>query len=215
MAYALGRRPQFDPRSRAYPIRTLLPERPRRSYTWRCSVNLDQGQEGACVGFGWAHELAARPVVVAGVNDDLGRSIYHWCKAIDPFGPDVEGTSVLAGAQVVRALGHIGEYRWCFGETDLALTVGYRGPVVIGVDWWTGMFAPDSDGYLRVSGQVEGGHCVLVHGVSVKTDSYRIRNSWGAGWGLGGGALVHRADMARLLAEGGEGCVPMRVRVKA
>ena len=214
MAYRLGRLPQFDPRSVAWPIRTLLPERPRRSYTWRVGVNLDQGQQPACVGFGWAHELAARPVVVPGVTDDLGRSIYHWCKAIDVFGPDVEGTSVLAGAQVVRALGHISEYRWANGELELALTVGYRGPVVIGVDWWTGMMDPGHDGYLAMTGQVEGGHCVLVHGYSVKSDSYRIMNSWGAGWGVGGGALIRRVDMVRLLADGGEACVPVRTRLR-
>lgn len=65
-----------------------------------------------------------------------------------------------------------------------------------------------------MSGQVEGGHCVLVHGYSVKSDSYRIRNSWGPGWGVGGGALISRVDMVRLLADGGEACVPVRTRVR-
>lgn len=214
MAYALGRLQQFDPRSIAWPIRTLLPDKPRRSYTWRCSANLDQGNTPHCVGFGWAHELRARPVVVDGITDAVGHAIYERCKAIDPFGPHVDGTSVLAGAQVVTALGHLSEYRWAFGELEVALAVGYRGPVVIGVDWWSGMFDPDHDGYLKLTGQVEGGHCVLVHGYSVKTDSYRLLNSWGRGWGVNGGALIRRVDMVRLLADGGEACVPIRARVR-
>jgi hypothetical protein len=214
--YALGRIPHFDPRSLNFPVRTLLPDKPRRSYTWRCGPRLDQGREGACVGFGWAHELAARPVVVSGVTDETGRAIYHEAQQLDQWpGQDYEGTSVLAGAQAVRTRGNIVEYRWCFGEQDLALTVGYRGPVVIGVNWWTGMFSPDPDGLLHPTGQVEGGHCVLVHGYSVKRDMYRLRNSWGRDWGLEGDALMWREDMARLLAEDGEGCVPVRVRVKA
>jgi hypothetical protein len=212
--HALGRLPQFDPRSLDYPIRTLLPtRRPPRSYTWAAGHNLDQANTPHCVGFGCAHELAARPVVVGNVHDGTGHGIYQQCKLIDPFGPTVDGTSVLAGAQVLRHLGHWSEYRWCDGEEDLALTVGYRGPVVIGVSWWTGMFAPDADGFVRIAGRVEGGHCVLVTGISLKRGAYRIRNSWGAGWGIGGDALVRRVDMAVLLADDGEACVPIRAKV--
>ena len=211
MAYALGRLPQFDPRSLAWPIRTLLPDKPRRSYTWRCTPTFDQANTPHCVGFGNAHELVARPVVVPAITNDTGHDIYRAAKLIDVFGPDVDGTSVLAGAQVMRQLGYWSEYRWAFGELEIALAVGYRGPVVIGVDWWTGMFDPDHDGYLKMTGQVEGGHCVLVHGYSVKSDSYRICGiSWGPGWGVGGGAFIRRVDMVRLLASGGECCVPVR-----
>lgn len=45
-----------------YQIMSLLGGlKPPRSYTWRCSKVLDQGREGACCGFGTAHELIARP----------------------------------------------------------------------------------------------------------------------------------------------------------
>jgi hypothetical protein len=54
-----GRRIRFDPRSRAWPLREILPDKPIRSYTWRCAACLDQGQEGSCVGHGVAHELIA------------------------------------------------------------------------------------------------------------------------------------------------------------
>ena len=55
---------QFDERSRAFPIRALIDADAKpRSYTWQCPVWLDQGTEGACVGFGVSHEAAARPEI--------------------------------------------------------------------------------------------------------------------------------------------------------
>lgn len=46
-----------------------------RSYTWSIDKNLDQRAEGACVGFAFAHDLAARPVPVSGVTDEYARSL--------------------------------------------------------------------------------------------------------------------------------------------
>lgn len=63
----LDRLVQFDERSRGYGIVPLLEAQDKtqpRSYTWGCDIRtLDQGREGACVGFAWAGEAAARPVV--------------------------------------------------------------------------------------------------------------------------------------------------------
>src|SRR5688572_4651035 len=119
---ALGRLPEFDNRSYAYPIRTLLPTKQPRSYTWRVGVNLDQGNEGACVGFGWAHELAARPVVVPAITNQLGLDLYREAQVLDQWpGEDYDGTSVIAGAKAVQRRGHLTEYRWAFTEPDLAM----------------------------------------------------------------------------------------------
>src|SRR4051812_20328252 len=54
--------PSKDDKSLDYPIRPLLAEfvRPVRTL-WRRGAVLDQGQDGACVGHGWAAELAATP----------------------------------------------------------------------------------------------------------------------------------------------------------
>lgn len=208
------RRVDFDSRSRLYPIRTLLAAPYAspwpRSYTWRCGTVLDQGREGACVGFGWAHELAARPVVVPGVTANSAQAIYRHAQRIDVWeGEDYEGTSVLAGAKAVQAGGYMDEYRWAFGLDDLRLAVGSHGPAVIGVNWYAGMFDTDSAGYVRVTGDVVGGHCVVVHGVSQRTGRFRIRNSWGPDWGVNGEAWVSFDDMARLLGENGEAVIPV------
>lgn len=203
---------EFDERSREYPIRTLVTGKARRSYTWSVPVALDQGQEGACVGFGWAHELAARPKVVEGVTNALGFSIYHRAQQLDVWpGEDYEGTSVLAGAKTVMELGYLKEYRWALGpgaaaaENDLALAVGYKGPAVMGTNWYEGMMTPDANGFLHPTGAVLGGHCYIVYSYSIKRNSYSVWNSWGTGhYGY-----ISPADMITLLDADGEGCIPV------
>ena len=204
------RRPEFDERSRVFPIRALVEDKPPRSYTWGCPVRLDQGSEGACVGFAWTQELAARPKTHGLVTDDLARSVYHEAQLVDPWEdtPPAEGTSVLAGAKTMQAHGYLGEYRWCFSVDDLKLAVGYAGPVVLGIWWWTEMFDVDGGGYVHPHGSREGGHAILCNGYSVSERRFKLTNSWGTGWGRNGECYVVEDDMKYLLLDEGEACVP-------
>jgi hypothetical protein len=218
---AFGRRPQFDERSRLFNVRSLADQLTPRSYTWRVPEHLDQGSEGSCVGFGFAHELAAQPVSVKNVTTRTAHEIYWSAQHDDPWpggaypgaSPLYEGTSVLAGATALRALGHYREYRWAFSEPDVAVVVGRHGPVVIGVNWYTGMMSTDASGFIRPTGVIEGGHCTLLHGISLRGDRYSVWQSWGSDWGLGGRAFIWREDLARLLAEDGDACVPVRKKL--
>jgi hypothetical protein len=193
---------RHDPASKGY--RTLAAGEEPRSYTWGCDTYLDQGQEGACVGHGWAHEIAAKPLPLPATSP-LAFGIYRDAQRLDEWeGEAYSGTSVLAGAKAAKALGYVGEYRWAFGLQDALATISRRGPVVIGVEWWTGMFRPGSDGFIRRTGQVEGGHCVLVRGVNVPKRTVLVHNSWGKDWGVGGTALLSWEDFGLLLAADGE-----------
>jgi hypothetical protein len=130
--------PQFDPRSRGYPIAEKLTDRQRalRSFGWDCDVWLNQGKEGASVGFAWAHELAADPGEVKGVTKKLARDIYKHARRVDDWpGERYSGTSVLAGAKVVKFRGYMREYRWGFGVIDALRAIAYFGPVVVGIPW--------------------------------------------------------------------------------
>jgi hypothetical protein len=210
---------QFDEQSRNYPVRaTLDPSLSPRSYTWSCGEHLDQGAEGACVGFSLTHELIARPKVVTGVDAKFAREQIYWeAQRIDPWeggsypgaAPVYEGTSVLAGIKVLRALGYIKEYRWCFGLDDLVMAVGYKGPAILGVAWYDGMFDPHSCGHLHVTGSRIGGHAIMCKGVSVKNRTFTLHNSWGPAWGNGGDALISWDEMERLLHESGEAVIPL------
>lgn len=220
----LGRLIQVDERSAAYPIRALLSSeqlKTPRSYTWNVGINLDQGAEGACVGFAFAHELAARPVIVSGLTNDYARGIYREAQKLDPWPggeysgavPNYQGTSVLAGVKAVAAMRHYSEYRWAESELDLRVSLGYKGPVVLGCYWYEGMFESDSSLYIRPTGAIVGGHCILVYGVSVSERYYKLWNSWGAGWGIGGACRVTFDDMAFLLKNDGEAVIPIRRKV--
>lgn len=221
----LGRIPQFDERSKQYPIRTLLAEvaKKRRSYTWSCPVGrspsgalpsggaLDQGREGACTGFAIAMEAAARPVLIPGITNEVAKQIYKRAQQLDEWaGEAYEGSSVLAALKAGIEWGWYREYRWALGpgaeqaEEDLALAVGYRGPAALGTNWYEGMFGADADGYLNVTGKVVGGHAYLTNSYSLKRNAYWVPNSWG---GAGCGWL-RQTDMIRLLDENGEAAIP-------
>jgi hypothetical protein len=218
VTYALGRVPEFDERSRAFPIRALVVAKTPRSYTWSCGAVLDQRNQGSCVGHAWAHELIARPVVVSGIDHSTAVDLYYAAQGLDeePGGeypgadPVYEGTSVLAGAKATQNAGYLTEYRWAFGLDDLVLALGYHGPAVLGIDWHNDMFDPDAGGLLHVSGGVAGGHAILANGVSVRKRLVRLHNSWGPNWAVNGEAYIGFADLATLLAAQGEACVPVQ-----
>lgn len=205
------RLPQFDTRSLAFPIRALLEAKPKfRSYTWRCDQYNDQGSEGACVGFAWSHELAARPVEVKQVNENWALGIYARARFLDEWpGEDYDGTSVIAGAKAVKEQGYISEYRWAFGLDDLRLAVGYKGPAVLGLNWYGGMYEPDGYGFIYPDGGLLGGHAILCVGVSEKRKCFRLHNSWGPSWGHGGDCFISFDHMNQLLHEQGEACIPV------
>jgi len=207
----LDRRIEFDDRSRQFPIRALVADKPRRSYTWSCKIFLDQGREGACVGFAWAHDAAARPKVVPLVDDLDALDLYNRARQLDAWpGEAYDGTSVIAGAKAMQERGWLKEYRWAFSEQDLALAVGYKGPAVLGVNWYSGMWEPDGEGFLHPTGTIVGGHAILCHGYSIRDGGYyKVHNSWGQDWGARGEARIRREDMARLLEEWGEACIPV------
>lgn len=219
--------PHKDPRSRNYAaVDNLGPDQTiPRTKTWYLKQRLDQGNEGACVLFSLGHELACRPVAVSKITESPESAAwlkrrYHDAQRIDAWeggsyegaDPFYEGTGLVAGGKILTDIGLFAEYRWAFGEEDLYLSIGHLGPAVIGVNWYEGMHHPDSKGRLQITGNVAGGHAILVRGVSVKHQMYRLTNSWGRGYGVNGEVFLSRADMARLLAENGECLIPVHRR---
>jgi Papain family cysteine protease len=224
----LDRVKMVDLRSLNFPISDalLVTEMKARSYTWSTTHVLDQGSEGACVGFGCSCELIARPAVEQGISNNFARLIYFEAQKKDPWpggaypgaSPVYEGSSVLAGMQVLKEAGYIGEYRWAFDIHDLYLAVGYKGPAVIGVDWYEGMFSPDANGYIHPTGQIKGGHCVCIVGVKIVRDKFgvidmlrsyfTIQNSWGTDWGMNGLCRITFVEML-ILWPGGDFAIPL------
>jgi hypothetical protein len=202
--------PRFDKRSRQFPIRPLIAATKRRSYTWSCGYWLDQGSEGACVGFGWTHEAGARPKVVLNLTNAIARKVYKLAQTFDEWpGEDYEGSSVLGGAKAAEQMGWLEQYRWAFSLEDAILALGYRGPGVAGLNWYEGMSEPDKNGFIHPTGALLGGHCILINGVNVKKGYVKLHNSWSKNWGILGGCYLSFDDFGRLLKEDGEFCIPV------
>lgn len=197
---------------------------------WQAGPVLDQGADGQCVGFGWTGEALAWPVPVdlARVTaplakdwprtppDAFARRLYTEAQRRDQWpgeAPRYSGTTVLAGAKAVQALGLIQRYHWTHNVDDLVDALILHGPAVLGVQWLDGMYdAPG--GRLDAEGEPVGRHCILARGYTPDSglwgghdEAVMLRNSWGPGWGVGGDAWVRKSDLARLLG-GGEVCVP-------
>lgn len=213
----LDRLVHFDERSKAFPIRELIGDKQPRSYTWRLNTRLDQGSDGACVGFSWSHELAARPVEVPNITNATALQTYYRAQQLDEWeggaypgaSPFYEGTSVLAGAKAVQETGHMKEYRWAFSLNDALLAIGYQGPGILGTWWYSDMFEPDEKGFVKPTGSRVGGHAIIVRGISVKGRYVRLSNSWGTNWGVGGDCFVTFEDFEKLLMDEGEFCIPV------
>lgn len=223
--HTLDWQPRHDPRSKNFPVAAVLRTSiRRRNKLWHVGPILDQAAEGACVGFGWTAEALARPVAArlglmkaATPRDpqEFARYVYRTAQKNDEWaGEDYEGTSVLAGAKVMQRVGLIRQYRWAFNVEQVADAVLANGPVVIGVPWYEGMYeAPN--GVLKVRGSLVGGHCLLVVGYRVKDyrlggeDGFVLQNSWGESWGDKGLAIIKKSDLALLLKDDGEACVPV------
>jgi hypothetical protein len=229
----VDRVPQFDDRSRNFSAVEGITDSPFRSYTWSCDVYNDQGSEGACVGFAWSHELSARPKVIRR-DASFALAVYNRAKQIDPWeGEDYSGTSVLAGIKAVqeyknsRGKSLIEEYRWAFGIEDVLRVLGYKGPVVLGINWHYDMYFPNEKGFIFHTGEMVGGHAIMANGVKIvakqpdevygvaswdnvdQDKSYvRLHNSWGTGYGKGGDAFMTVRDLGALLRNNGEACIP-------
>jgi hypothetical protein len=216
---------RHDPKSLEYPARSLFNRREPQNITWRTpKVPLDQGREGACVGFGWTHEAMTTPVVVdfAALKVEgpkgptqFAQNIYREAQKIDEWhGEDYDGTSVLAGAKMMKAFGLLREYRWSFGAEEVALSLTNIGPAVLGIPWHEGMYeAPD--GILQVQGEQVGGHCILATayrkaGFIFDEPAFGLFNSWGPYWGKNGFAWIRHSELAFLLRQQGEACVPTK-----
>lgn len=217
----LDRIPAFDQRSLNFPVGAALNEEQQTpiSHMWTAPPDtpvLNQQAEGACVGFGITHELLYYPVAVRGLDASFAREKIYWvAQREDPWpggsypeaSPRYEGTSVLYGIKAAADLGYYKEYRWATSEKDMALGVGYIGPAIIGIDWYEGMFAPDSKGFIHPTGEKVGGHCTLIVGINVRDGYYTLHNSWGPSWGVHGNAKIRREDMAKLIGDNGEVCI--------
>jgi hypothetical protein len=141
--------------------------------------------------------------------------VYDLAQHVDEFpGENYEGTTVRAGAKVLRAIGAIGAYEWAWDAKVLARHVLTVGPVVVGTDWHMGMHVPGTRGLVELDGEYLGGHAWLVDGWDGARQEFRAKNSWGRNWGDRGRFRIALKDMQTLLDADGEACVGVERRIR-
>jgi hypothetical protein len=192
-----------DSRDHRYMIRSPFTNRTYRHWRLNSEVT-DQGETSACVGHAWYNWLGASPVRQVPL---LPNGLYELARHYDEWeGEDYDGTSVRGAAKVLKLTGHVVEYVWEWQLDPIANYLLEQGPVVLGVNWYGGMYNPDKNGLIKPTGRVLGGHAVLAYGINIKKELVWIRNSWGKGWGINGNCLISLDDLAQLLGEDGECC---------
>jgi len=213
---AFGRHPDaaahHDPRSRSFPagispLRTVVHK--------HAGPVLDQGSVSACTGYATAGALNAAPNrgrrrLLAG-RDAL--ALYTRATRIDPYDgwyPDTDGGSDgLSAAKAAREAGYISSFQHAFGVGH-ALGALVNAPIIVGTLWRESMSSPGRDGFVRLSGEVVGGHEWAIIGLNVEKQYVIALQSWGAAWGMNGRFFVSFEDFGALLADGGDATVLVR-----
>lgn len=187
---------------------------------------LDQGQVGSCTGNAGIGCMASDPFysTVAGAGgreltrrgtpqavryslDEAGAvHLYSDAETIDgdgPYPPNDFGSSGLSVAQALKNAGEIAGYQHTFSADDALKALSVT-PVLFGTNWYDGMFSPDPDGRIRISGSLAGGHELVIREVDAANQRVWLDNSWGDGWGVNGRGYLTFADFDTLLGQQGD-----------
>jgi C1A family cysteine protease len=209
--FPLGRVVEHDPRSLSFPA----PDGKVKSKTWRhYGPILDQGDVGSCTGNAAAQAMNTTPNHHHGflLTEADALDIYHWATVLDgypgEYPPDDTGSSGLAAAKALKQRQSITRYEHAFG-LDHALAALMSGPVMLGTNWFDGMFNPDGKGYVTPDGAVAGGHEYLLVGVNLNGRSVTCLNSWGSSWGLKGKFHMTFDTLDALLSADGDATLPI------
>jgi len=216
-----GRMEVIDTRDKTYPVSSLLMEAPEitEKYWWDEGWWGDQGESTMCVCYSWLHWLEDGPVIqdaIPGRKKPImaPEAFYKECQTRDQWeGENYPGTSVRAGAKILKQLGLISEYRWAHSVNEIINTILMLGPMVVGTKWLSGMSEPDRKGFIKPTGRDFGGHAYLLNGVDVNKGFFRVKNSWGKDWGKEGHAFLKIDDFEKLFNQNGEACIAVEVKI--
>lgn len=203
-----------DPANRNFPARELprTVAAPRRT-AWSTATVFDQGDYPDCTTEASCGLLCTSPIratvsktLFKLVDDETKRyQFYQRAQAYDPWAASPhDGSSTDAPLKLMRELGLIKEWRWLFGLAEVREHLQFKGPVIVGTNWYENMFHPDKHAFIRVGGEIAGGHDWRLVYYDARNQRYRMVQSWGHGWGENGRAWVTEADLERLLGEDGD-----------
>ena len=211
-------RPKPDIRSQAFrfaAVPTCSVTSFRESIMRTKTIWLDQGEEGACTGFGEENVQALSPFPQE-TSDETARMVYYGARKEDEWpGEDYEGSSVNGAMKAARKMGRIVSWYWAYTLGELLHGVSYHGAGEFGTWWYSGMWETDAEGFIHATGDRVGGHAIAYAGYRLVNGQrrHRLENSWGPDWGDRGGCWLTEADFLSLLNDEGELAFPRKVRL--
>jgi hypothetical protein len=219
--FGLGRIIVNDNNDNNYSISSVLPKTINNTYKywWTNGWWGNQGNSPMCVAYSWNHWLADGPITQLSSRNktkypfDIDK-LYTESQKVDEWpGENYNGTSVRAGAKILKKYGYIKNYYWAWDIETTINAILTMGPVVIGSHWYYNMFFPDKNGIIKPTGRIVGGHAYLLDGINTKKQLIRIKNSWGRNWGHNGFAYISFDDLSKLISENGEVCLATEIDV--
>lgn len=165
----------------------------------------NQGLTSRCVIFAFAKLAKDGPVTQKQlkITEELLWRWYKESQARDLWGPinrGDDGTTLDGAAKWFKVMGLIGDYYWGRTVQDLSLAVLTKGPVVIGIPWYDSMYKTNDKGFAVVKGGYDSAHGIVVNGVSMVEEYFRLPNSWGRKWGDRGYCKISFEHMETLLS---------------
>lgn len=213
-----------DPRDNMFPVSDILPKSVPNVNSkdwWDDGWRGDQRNTSQCVAFSWCHWLEDGPVVHMSLPRPrqvpmlTPARFYHECQLRDGIpGTRYEGTTVRAGAKVLKELNLIREYRWTRSVEELTKALTFVGPAVVGTEWFANMTNLNRDNICRLGGRSQGGHAYVINAFDRHRQLFRIKNSWGTRWGVNGSAFISFNDMQTLLNGRGEACIAIPIEAQ-
>jgi hypothetical protein len=137
-------------------------------------------------------------------------SVYSDATKIDSasgqYPPTDTGSDGISGAKIAVTRGWISGYQHAFTLNDALAALSTHGPVIVGTNWYSGMFNPTTDGELTINNgdSIAGGHEYILDEIDVPNQRVWMQNSWGTSWGVEGRAWMTWAMLQRLLSEQGD-----------
>jgi len=133
--------------------------------------------------------------------------LYSLATTLDPYSgmypPTDTGSNGLSIAKALQKLGLISGYQHAT-SLAAALTALNDQACMVGTIWRGDMFNPMSDGRLKITGNIEGGHEYKLDELDVENKRVWILNQWGLDWGINGRAYLTWDDLGTLLANQGD-----------
>jgi hypothetical protein len=223
LGFGLGRLVSPDARDRSYPmqlaIRNLKPAPRKQPY--KLGPTLDQGHLPQCVGYSTRDKLASAPFMVPDGKGPTPQQIYDGAQTLDEWpGNDYDGTTVRGAFKFLQEEGYLKSYVWAQNVIDCEQFIrGGYGTIILGTNWYDGMFEPDKNGFVRPVGNVVGGHAYHLFWMDPTHQEAWCKNSWGERWGMrlnshSGCFKLSYSALDKLLGEEGEAGAGLEVHVK-